>query len=156
MFNQKITDAERVLATVLYQRRVCTRAVLAELFEVSPRTIGTALREVCALPDEDGYTPTPAPARYSTAAAFLPSLAARPTDSTDTPDAEVQDDTGRFRFSRGNGPSSDLPGRPVGDPADSEPGGGTVALSDQPTRAGPTCPPSTTGLDLFYGCHGRR
>jgi len=40
VFRQKITDAERVLATVLYQRGLCTRETLAELFEVSRRTVG--------------------------------------------------------------------------------------------------------------------
>jgi len=42
VFQHKITDPERILATLLYQRRVCTRQALAELFDVSPRTIGTA------------------------------------------------------------------------------------------------------------------
>jgi hypothetical protein len=35
VFFEKITDAERVLITVLYQRQVCTRKILAELFEVT-------------------------------------------------------------------------------------------------------------------------
>jgi len=51
VFRQKITDAEQILATILYQRGVCTRHVLAELFEVSPRTIGNALLEVRPLLD---------------------------------------------------------------------------------------------------------
>jgi hypothetical protein len=42
VFFEKITDAERVLITVLYQRQVCTRKVLAELFELTPTTIGIA------------------------------------------------------------------------------------------------------------------
>jgi hypothetical protein len=46
VFFEKITDAERVLITVLYQRQVCTRKVLAELFEVTPTTIGIACRRV--------------------------------------------------------------------------------------------------------------
>jgi transposase len=46
VFRQKITDAERVLVTVLYQRGLCTRETLAELFKVSRRTIGNALLEV--------------------------------------------------------------------------------------------------------------
>ncbi len=74
-FLQKITDPERILATVLYQRRVCTRQVLADLFDVSPRTIGTALIEVRPLLEQDGYLPTPITGpRFSTAAALLASL----------------------------------------------------------------------------------
>jgi transposase len=84
VFLQKITDPERILATVLYQRRVCTRQALAELFGVSTRTIGTALNEVRPLLEQDGYVPTPASGpRFATAAALLASL---PT--TETPDAQ--------------------------------------------------------------------
>lgn len=67
VFPQKITDAERVLATVLYQRRVCTRQVLAELFEVTPPTIGNAFRQVRPLLEQEGYIAPPAQSRYSTA-----------------------------------------------------------------------------------------
>lgn len=74
VFTQKITDAERILATVLHQRGVCTHKVLADLFEVSPRTIGTALLETRPLLKQDGHVPTPAPTRYSTAAALLDCL----------------------------------------------------------------------------------
>lgn len=56
VFRQKITDAERVLAAVLSQRGVCTRRVLAELLDVSPRTIGNALLDVRPLLEQDGYT----------------------------------------------------------------------------------------------------
>jgi hypothetical protein len=74
VFRQKITDAERILATVLYQRGVCTRRVLAELFEVSPRTIGNALLEVRPLLEQNGHVATPAKTRFSTAAALLASV----------------------------------------------------------------------------------
>jgi hypothetical protein len=66
VFRQKITDAERILATVLYQRRLCTRQVLADLFQVSPRTIGNPLTEVVPLLEQDGYTAEPAGMRFST------------------------------------------------------------------------------------------
>lgn len=46
IFTQKITDDESVLATVLYQRKLCTQDTLAELFDVSRRTIGEVVREV--------------------------------------------------------------------------------------------------------------
>jgi transposase len=74
VFRQKITDAERVLATILYQRGLCTRRVLADLFKVSPRTIGTALIEVRPLLEQDGYIATPAGSRFRTAAALLDSV----------------------------------------------------------------------------------
>ena len=71
IFRQKITDAERVLVAVLSQRGVCTRRVLADLLDVSPRTIGNALLDVRPLLEQDGYTVAPAGRRISTAAALL-------------------------------------------------------------------------------------
>ncbi|ELB91927.1 putative transposase, partial [Rhodococcus wratislaviensis IFP 2016] len=84
IFLQKITDAERVLATVLHMRQLCNRAVLAELFQVSPRTIGNALLDVRPLLEQDFYTPAPATIRYRTAAALL---AAIPPREGDTPES---------------------------------------------------------------------
>jgi hypothetical protein len=74
VFFEKITDAERVLITVLYQRQVCTRKVLAELFEVTPTTIGIACRRVGPLLEQDGYIPAPAPSLHTTATALLDSV----------------------------------------------------------------------------------
>ncbi|MFF4779673.1 ISAzo13 family transposase [Microtetraspora fusca] len=74
IFQQKITDAERILAAILYQRKVCTRQVLSELFEVSPRTIGNTLIETRPLLEHDAYNPAPAPTRHRTAAALLASI----------------------------------------------------------------------------------
>lgn len=74
VFRQKITNAERVLAAVLYQRRLCTRQVLADLFEVSPRTIGNALTEVTPLLEQHGYAAKPATMKFSTAASLLASI----------------------------------------------------------------------------------
>jgi hypothetical protein len=71
VFRQKITDAERVLAAVLAQRGACTRRVLAELLDVSPRTIGNALLDVRPLLEQDGHVLAPAERRFSTAAALL-------------------------------------------------------------------------------------
>ena len=71
IFTQKITDAERVLATVLYQRDLCSQDILAELFEVSRRTIGDVVREVGPILVQDGYQPTPAPTRFPNAEAVL-------------------------------------------------------------------------------------
>ena len=74
IFQQKITDAERILATILYQRKVCTRQALSELFEVSPRTIGNTLIETRPLLEYDSYNPAPAPTRHRTAASLLASI----------------------------------------------------------------------------------
>ena len=81
---QKITDAERVLATVLYRRGLGTHDILADLFQVSRRTIGEALREVGPILAQQNYRPTPAATRFVSAAALLASLAP-PQARTDTP-----------------------------------------------------------------------
>jgi transposase len=85
VFLQKITDAERVLATVLHRRGLGTHDILAELFEVSRRTIGGALREVGPLLDQNGYVATPAATRFATAAELLASLPPPRADGRDTP-----------------------------------------------------------------------
>jgi hypothetical protein len=86
VFQQKITDPERILATILYQRRVCTRQALAELFDVSPRTIGNALLEVRPLLEQHSYLPIPLPGpRFSNAAALLASVLPADTPNTDEP-----------------------------------------------------------------------
>lgn len=64
VFRQKITQAERILATVLRQRGLCTRDVLAHLFDVSPRTIGNAFTEVVPLLEQHGWTPAPGAALH--------------------------------------------------------------------------------------------
>jgi hypothetical protein len=82
VFTQKITDAERVLAAVLYQRRLCTQDTLAELFQVSRRTIGDVVREVGPILTQDGFTPTPAAARFASAADVLGSIPAATKTAT--------------------------------------------------------------------------
>lgn len=74
VFRQKLTNADRVLATILYDRKVATRQVLAELLTVSPRTIGSALLDVRPVLRQHGYTSEPTARRYVTAAALLASL----------------------------------------------------------------------------------
>jgi hypothetical protein len=69
VFTQKITNAERVLATVLYQRKLCTQNVLAELFEVSRRTIGDVIRELGPILTHNGHIPKPATQKFPTAVA---------------------------------------------------------------------------------------
>ncbi|MER5363225.1 ISAzo13 family transposase [Streptomyces sp. NPDC002785] len=73
-FHQKVAHAERVLAAVLHQREVCTRQVLADLFDVTPQTIGTIFRDLSPLLEEDGHHPTPA-TPFRTAADLLASVA---------------------------------------------------------------------------------
>lgn len=72
--HQKLTDADRILATVLYLRKLCTQAVLAELFGVDRKVITTAVQDTRPLLEQYGYTVTPSTARFPTPAdlgAFL-------------------------------------------------------------------------------------
>jgi hypothetical protein len=77
VFRQKITDGDRILATILYQRRICTLDTLAELFDICKSTLWNAIKDV--LPVLDKYHPAiiPADHRYASAADLLA--------STDTP-----------------------------------------------------------------------
>ncbi|MFI7583478.1 ISAzo13 family transposase [Kocuria sp. M1N1S27] len=75
VFVQKITHEERVLATVLYRRRLCTQDTLAELFHVSRRTIGDVVREVGPILAQDGHTPVLVTTRFPNAEAVLGYLA---------------------------------------------------------------------------------
>jgi transposase len=71
IFSEKITDAERVLATILCLRKVCRRDVVADLFHVSRRTISNAVQWVRPLLDQDGYTTVRSERTYSTATDVL-------------------------------------------------------------------------------------
>ena len=63
VFKQRLTDTERILATVLYQRKLCTREVLAEAFSVSRGTISNAITEVTpSSPTPTSLQNPPAPA----------------------------------------------------------------------------------------------
>jgi transcriptional antiterminator len=88
VFHQKLSNCERVLLAVLYQRRLCTMDVLAELLEVCRSSIGNAIRETRPLLEQAGHTSTPAPTRYRTAAELLASVTpstAPANTSTSTP-----------------------------------------------------------------------
>jgi transcriptional antiterminator len=74
-----------VLATVLHRRGLGTHDTLAELFEVSRRTIGGALREVGPILDQNGYVATSAATRFTTAAELLASLPPPSAEDGDTP-----------------------------------------------------------------------
>ena len=82
IFPQKISNSERVLLTILYQRRLCTLDVLADtLGDVSRSAIGNVIRETQPLLQQEGHIPGHAPSRYRTPADLL---AAAPA-SHDTP-----------------------------------------------------------------------
>jgi hypothetical protein len=84
VFVQKISDTERVLAAVIYQRKLCTQQTLAELFAVSRRTIGDVVRELSPILAQDGHVPAPATTRYPTSAAILNALPAPQDTATPT------------------------------------------------------------------------
>ncbi|WP_327365835.1 hypothetical protein [Streptomyces sp. NBC_01217] len=71
IFQEKITDAERVLAVILGLRKVCSWEVVAELFQVSRRTIGIARTWVRPLLEETGHAITRSATRYSSADTLL-------------------------------------------------------------------------------------
>jgi hypothetical protein len=62
----RLCDADRVLATVLYLRRLCTQAVLGDVFAVDRTTITTAIRETRPLLQQHGHAIKPATARFPT------------------------------------------------------------------------------------------
>jgi transposase len=74
VFHQKISNRERVLLAVLYQRRLCTMDVLADLLKVCRSSIGNAIRETRPLLEQAGHISTPAPTRYRTATELLTSV----------------------------------------------------------------------------------
>lgn len=75
VFRQKITDADRILAAVLSQRRLCNQETLAGLFGVRRGTIRNAIDDVLPLLHEHGFTVPRAGHRYTTAADLLASSA---------------------------------------------------------------------------------
>jgi hypothetical protein len=71
VFRQKITDADRVLATVLAARKLCSPGTLADLFGVSRGTIHNAIDDVLPLLHEHGRVPVPSDHRFADAAGIL-------------------------------------------------------------------------------------
>jgi Rhodopirellula transposase DDE domain/Helix-turn-helix of DDE superfamily endonuclease len=67
----KLSDADRILATVLYLRKLCTQAVLAELFNVDRKTITIAVQQTRPLLEQHGYAITPSTARFPAPADLL-------------------------------------------------------------------------------------
>ena len=88
VFRQKITDAERMLAAVLYERKIATRPVLAAAFRVSLGTLNNALADALPVLHEANITIPPAASRFDTAEELLVSIDTRHQkhpSSTDTP-----------------------------------------------------------------------
>ncbi|MFE9174466.1 ISAzo13 family transposase [Streptomyces kebangsaanensis] len=71
VFRQKITDSDRILATILYRRRICGLDTLAELFGVCRSTLWNAINDVLPVLDDHRLAITPAEHRYATAADVL-------------------------------------------------------------------------------------
>jgi transposase len=74
VFRQKITDSDRILATVLYRRRVCGLNTLAELFDVCRSTLWNAINDVLPILDDRRITIAPAQHRHATAVNLLASV----------------------------------------------------------------------------------
>ncbi len=80
----RLIDADRVLATVLYLRKLCTQAVLAELFAVDRSRITEAIRETRPLLEERGHAIAPATARFPAPADLAAFLAIENSDGRAT------------------------------------------------------------------------
>ncbi len=78
----KLTPAERILATVLHQRKLATQELLGELFGVTKMTISRAAREVSPLLQAHGCQITASTARFRTPADITAYVAADATDPT--------------------------------------------------------------------------
>jgi hypothetical protein len=88
VFRQKITDAERMLAAVLNERKIANRHVLAAAFGVSFRTLSNALADALPVLREADITIPHAAVRFASADEILAFLnIAHPdhTPSTNTP-----------------------------------------------------------------------
>ncbi len=72
----RLTNADQILATVLYLRRLCAQAVLGELLAMDRSKITEAIREIRPLLEEHGHAITPATARFPAPADLIAFLAA--------------------------------------------------------------------------------
>jgi transposase len=82
VFHQKISNSERILLALLYQRRLCTLDVLADaLGDVSRSAVGNVIRETLPLLQHEDRLPRPAPTRCRTAADLLAAGARNDTTS---------------------------------------------------------------------------
>jgi hypothetical protein len=83
IFHQKLSNREHVFLATLYQRRLCTMDVLADLLEVCRSSIGNATRETRPLLEQAAHTSTPPPTRDRTATELL-ALVTPPTAPANT------------------------------------------------------------------------
>lgn len=74
VFRQKLTDGDRILATILYRRRICGLNPLAELFGVCRSTLWNAIRDVQPILGAHRLTISPSEHRHATAADLLASI----------------------------------------------------------------------------------
>jgi hypothetical protein len=82
-----LAAADRILATILYLRKLGTQDLLAELFGVTRSTLSRALQEVRPILAEHGHTIPPSTARFRTPAdvtAFLTPGTRSPNEQTNT------------------------------------------------------------------------
>jgi hypothetical protein len=76
----KLTPAQRILTTVLHQRKLATHDLLGELFNVTPITTSRAVREVLPVLTAHGYQITASTARFRTPTDVTAFLAHEATD----------------------------------------------------------------------------
>ncbi|AZQ75817.1 ISAzo13 family transposase [Streptomyces luteoverticillatus] len=77
----KLTPADRILATVLHQRKLATMDLLGQLFGVTAMTISRANQEVRPLLETHGHHINASTARFRTPADITTFLAPHPTQS---------------------------------------------------------------------------
>src|SRR3954471_15282691 len=65
-----LTDTDRVLVTVVYQRQLCSMNVLSDLLGVNANSIGQAIADIRQLLAEHGHTIAPSMLRFTTADAL--------------------------------------------------------------------------------------
>ncbi len=70
-----LTDAAKILITVVYQRQVCSQLVLSEMLEISEYPIGKAITETGRLLAERKHAVVPTVLRFITASALRDFLA---------------------------------------------------------------------------------
>lgn len=78
----KLSAADRILATVLYQRKVGTQDLIGRLFAVDRSTITGAVNEVRPVLERHGHHITASTARFRTPADVINYLTPRATDPT--------------------------------------------------------------------------
>jgi hypothetical protein len=76
----KLSAADRILATVLYLRKLCTQQVLGELFAVDRDSITRAVNEIRPLLAGHGHIITPSTARFPSPSDLIAYLVTEDTE----------------------------------------------------------------------------